>query len=552
MKYNALPVAFLCGFVLVIFASMGAFSTWNAGLTDVLYGGKPALESIVIVGIDDQSLQEIGRWPWDRDTFVPLLNATAKARTVAFDIAFFEPTDQDDVLAQAMDERVVLAEEYDFARGVLMQPVPAFDGIRTGVVNIFTDTDGISRRIPLELQGRESFTVAAYETYLGRELSAADASLLVNYAGPPGTFTTYSASDVILGRVSSSQFADKLVIVGATAPDLHDDYLVPTSQGNRMPGVEIHANAVRTLLTKQYLRHQSFASLALLIFLFSALVGLALTYLRYLLAGPLLVGLWILHAVIAIFIFHQGIILNLVYPGMTLIVTSLVCVSYVATREKQHRARVQSLFGKYVSKDIVTHLLENEDAVKLGGEEREITAMFADIRGFTAMSENMTPHEVINMLNHYFGDMTDIIFKHKGTLDKFIGDCLFAVWGSPLENKDHALHAIEACLEIQKVISDRDHPGVPPIDLGIGMCSGPAVIGNMGSPQRQEFTALGDTVNTASRMAGKAEGGQIVITQSTYDLVKDHVRVKKLEPVKVKGKEKPLQIYLVNGMKSRK
>jgi len=247
--------------------------------------------------------------------------------------------------------------------------------------------------------------------------------------------------------------------------------------------------------------------------------------------------------------FKKGLILNLVYPPITIIATSLTTIGTIAATETKHKKYILSVFGKYVSKDVVDHLLKSEKAVELGGEEKQVTAMFADIRGFTAMSEKMTPHQVIEVLNHYFGDMTDLVFEHDGTLDKFIGDCLFALWGTPLGDKDHAIKAVKCCLAIQEKLKTQHTKGIPPINLGMGLCSGPAVVGNMGSAQRQEFTAIGDTVNTASRLSGQASGGQIIISESTFKLVKDKVNVKKLPAVKVKGKTKALTIYQVLTLK---
>jgi len=224
-------------------------------------------------------------------------------------------------------------------------------------------------------------------------------------------------------------------------------------------------------------------------------------------------------------------------------------MSYIASSEAKNKKYILGIFGRYVSKDVVTHLLKSEKAIELGGETKKVTAMFADIRGFTAMSERMSPHRIIEVLNHYFGDMTDLVFANDGTLDKFIGDCLFALWGTPIEDKDHAYKAVKCALEIQHKIKTKHTKGMPAINLGVGLCSGPAVVGNMGSSQRQEFTAIGDTVNTASRLAGQAKGGEIIISESTYKLVKAKVKVKKRRPVKVKGKRKTLIIYEVVGMK---
>jgi adenylate cyclase len=416
-------------------------------------------------------------------------------------------------------------------------------------VNVYTDQDGIGRNIPVKLNEQPSLALQAAQKYVGRELTIPQQKLLVNFASKPGVYKRYSASDVINGKILESEFENAIIFIGATAPDLHDDYLVPTSQGQRMPGVEIHASAVQTILTKQYLEHQKLTSLMIVILVLSIITGILLTVLNVWKSAAILFVVTIIYIGTAIYYFDKGIILNLVYPIITLGITSLTTTAYVAASEAKHKKHILGLFGRYVSKDVVTHLLKSEKSIELGGVEREITAMFADIRGFTSLSEKMTPHQVISFLNHYFGDMTDLIFEHEGTLDKYVGDALFAVWGSPLPDKDHAYKAVKCALAIQVKLKTQHRKDMPKINLGIGICSGPAVVGNMGSKQRQEFTAIGDTVNTSSRLSGTASGGQIMITESTYKLIKDKVQAKKLEPLKVKGKEKELIVYEVISLK---
>lgn len=542
-----LLLALLCALILSGLYVSGAFTSWNYKLTDALYGGDTALSTIKIVAIDDKSIQTIGRWPWNRTAYVPLLDTLRDARVVAFDIGFYEQSPDDFLLAQAMREhgRVVIAQEYDFSQQELLTPALAFDYIARGTVNVYTDPDGVVRKTATAIEGAPSFaSMVLSEIGIDSDL----AHPYIRFVGPPPAYETVSFIDVAEGRIPADTFRESIVVVGATAPSLHDDYIVPTSNGKRMSGAELHGHILQTILTKSSLRHQSSTSVIIGIFALCLLTALALSLLPLRFSFPLIFIVWFGILLFAIFIFKRGLIMNLVYPSYSILLTLIVVVSYKFLEEKRHRSHVQSVFGRYVSKDVVAHLLSSHKAIELGGEEREITAMFADIRGFTALSEKMTPHEVIRMLNHYFGDMTDLVFEHNGTLDKFIGDCLFAIWGSPLEDKDHAINAIRCALAIQEKLKTKHNGDIPPIDLGIGICSGPAVVGNMGSSQRQEFTAIGDTVNTASRMSGKAEKGQIIIPQSTYDLVKGKIRAKKLQPVMVKGKEKPLQIYLVQGL----
>ncbi len=552
MKYKVILIALLTGIVLVLLAKASLFYTWNLRLTDALYDGKPAMKNVAIIAIDDKSLQEIGRWPWKRTAYIDLLKHTSPARVVAFDIAFFEPTEDDAALGEAMRKtsKVVIAREYDFTRKTELVPGAGFENVPTGLVNVYTDQDGTSRSIPVLLDDQPSLAYKTAQMYLGREPSTPGQKLLVNFAGGPGTYKTFSATDVINGRISPAEFENAIVLLGATAPDLHDDYLVPTSSGKRMPGVEIHAHAVQTLITRQFLAHQTFATLAAAIIALSLITGILYETLKMRYSVPILAVVAIGYIFAAIYLFKRGSVLNLVYPLITIAATSLTTISYIAASEQKHKKYILGIFGRYVSKDVVDHLLKSEKAIELGGVEREVTALFADIRGFTSMSEKMTPHEVITLLNHYFGDMTDAVFAHDGTLDKFVGDALFAIWGTPLADKDHAYKAVTCALEIQKRLQTQHREDIPPINLGIGICSGPAVVGNMGSSQRQEFTAIGDTINTSSRLSGMTSGGQIMITESTYILIKDKVEAKKLEPLKVKGKEKPLIVYEVVGLKN--
>jgi adenylate cyclase len=547
----AVVVSIVTGIIFVLLAYLGFFYTWNLSMTDALYGGKPALQDIKIITIDDKSLQEIGRWPWNRTVWTDLLQSTQKAAVVAFDVAFFEPTADDTSVGDAMRKsgNVIIAQEYDFSRKTDIVPAFGFNGVQTAMINIFTDQEGVSRSIPVMLNEKPSLALSAAQKYLGREITVPQQKLLVNFAGPPNSYRTYSAADVINGRISPGEFENAIVFIGATAPDLHDDYLVPTSHKQRMPGVEIHAHAVQTILTKQYIHYQDFKSLAIVILIISIISGLLYGYTRIRYGAPILILILLCYFAAAIFLFKRGLILNLVYPALTILATSLTSISYVASHENRHKKYILGLFGKYVSKDVVDHLLKSEKSIELGGVEKPVTALFADIRGFTAMSEKMTPHQVIQVLNHYFGDMTDLVFANDGTLDKFIGDALFALWGTPLEDKEHAYKAVKCAFEIQETLKTPRDKKVPPINLGIGICSGPAVVGNMGSAQRQEFTAIGDTINTASRLSGVASGGEIIITESTYKMIKDKVDARKLEPLKVKGKEKPLIVYEVLSIK---
>lgn len=215
----------------------------------------------------------------------------------------------------------------------------------------------------------------------------------------------------------------------------------------------------------------------------------------------------------------------------------------------RERERVKQTFKKYVSKDVAEKILSASEEVVLTGERRAVTVLFADIRGFTGLAEKMEPEDVVGMLNEHFTLMIEIIFKHKGTLDKFIGDALMAVFGAPLSHGDDAYRAVQAAIEMQQASRElnqrRTSRGQPPLAMGVGVATGSVVSGNIGSEQRTEFTVIGDAVNTASRIQGKTAGGQILISQATYEETKDRIKVEAREPLQVKGKSEPVSVYEV-------
>lgn len=547
--------------VLALLLNAGFLSVWQDGLSDAVMGGRQPLKNIAIVAVDDRSLQEVGRWPWSRQQYVALLQKLNGSKLVGFDIAFFEPSTaiEDEALGRAMRAAgnvVIPLEVTKFTQqnGELvaqewLSPVSALENVTTGVVNVFTDADGVSRSIPVEVSGERSLAFVLAERFIGSRPGFAEPRMLVNFAGRPFSFATYSFTDVINGKLPEDEFQDKIILIGATAPDLHDDYIVPTSWGQRMPGVEIHAHALQTILTRAYVHEQSFASV-----LFAMLVLAAVTaflfwnyneLLAIILGSVLFLGVF----GVAFGFYYRGVLVNLVYLPLTVVLAGALCIIHIARSEASHKKQILSIFGRYVSKDVVTHLLKGGQSLELGGVERELTALFVDIRGFTAISEKLKPQGVIAFLNHYFGEMTDIVFRNNGTLDKFIGDSIMALFNSPQDEPEHAFKAVKTAVEMQEACVKLQKAGLPKIQIGIGVFTGKAVVGNMGSKQRQEFTALGDTVNTASRLCGVAEGGQVIIGESTYEQCKDRIIAKKLPPVHVKGKEKALIVYDVTGIK---
>jgi len=556
---------FLCILIALIFGSVfsalfsaGVFIKWQNRLTDALYSEQTPLDNIIIIAIDDKSLQEIGRWPWSRTNFTRLYPLISDAAVIGVDVAFFESSDAavDQKLADATRTagNIVYPVEYvDFDKtgkgGNILKPIPVLkeSASRLGHINILTDDDGITRSAFLRIHGNqsyESFPLQILKAYLGTdEYNINKDKILINFVGEPGSFTTISFSDVLNNR-TDADFKDNIVLIGATSPDLHDDAFVPTSAGKAMPGVEIHANTIQTLLTKNFLVSQTKLSAILTMFLMAIITAFILYCFKIYKATLLTVALMAAYLMIAMLAFKNGLIMNIIYPEVNILFTYIGITVLNYLTEEKSKKRVMDIFGRYVSEDVAKHILSKEK-IELKGEKRKVTLLFADIRGFTSLSENKSPEKVVEILNKYLGKMTDAVFEYKGTLDKYMGDCIMAIFGAPLEQKDHALNAIKAGLKMQEIAAELKDK----VAFGIGINSGEAVVGNMGSEKRMEYTAIGDSVNTASRLCSLSEGKQVLISGDTYRLVKDKVNAIKVGERTVKGKKKAVIVYQVKGLK---
>jgi adenylate cyclase len=264
---------------------------------------------------------------------------------------------------------------------------------------------------------------------------------------------------------------------------------------------------------------------------------------------------WSAFWVLACYLFvHLRLWIVIVLPSATLASNYLAIISYRFFFEERQKRKVRAAFTQYVPPALITQMLQHPELLRLGGEEKELTAMFADIRGFTTLSERLSPTALVELLNEYLSSMTSIIFKHWGTLDKYIGDAIMAFWGAPYPQTDHAVRACRAALEmletLNKLQAKWEAEGRPHIAIGVGINTGPMVVGNMGSEKRFNFTIMGDNVNLASRLEGtnKQFGTRIIISESTYLKVHEHYVARELDLIRVKGKLKPVKIYELLGL----
>ncbi|MGQ9688765.1 MAG: CHASE2 domain-containing protein [Desulfobaccales bacterium] len=550
---------------------------------DLAYRLRPAgpvPEDLLIVAIDEPSFQEVRRpWPWPRRLHAELVRrlSAAGARLIVLDIIFADATtpEDDQLLADAIQEAgiVILSMTYEvnkdprFSRRILISPLKSLQQASRGqgLSTITPDSDGVVRRFSLSLGGRETLPLAAFRVLKPDAFLSSGLTGLIHYAGPPRSIDTVSYYQVIDPQrpLPTSRIRGRIVLVGArleasaTPQTQADAFYTPffAGTGRLMSGVEIQANILNTLLEASWGRElRLWERLALLVVVI-LLASMASTHLRPL-AGLVLTGVVLGIIVIVsfgLFFLHRFWIPPfLLATGVVLVYAGNVLGHYfVEAREKRW---LRHAFSRYVSPSLVETIIAQPNRLELGGEEVETTVLFADLEGFTLLSETMPPQALIKLLNEYFTPMTQIILSHRGTLDKYIGDALMALWGAPVPLPDHALRACWAALEMELTMAGLQknwhEQGLPLLTARIGLHTGPVVAGNVGSRERFNYTVLGDTVNLASRLEGvnKAYGTHIILSEDTAKQVKDRLLVRELDLVQVKGRSQPVTIFeLVGG-----
>ncbi|TAK52495.1 MAG: CHASE2 domain-containing protein, partial [Bacteroidetes bacterium] len=426
--------------------------------------------------------------------------------------------------------------------------------------------------------------------YAGRTIPKYDdASFLINYYGSDRTFKHINIADVLddheftnadeiatgeeintfddpdFGLLYDRTFAGKIVLVGSTLPEDKDLFPVPISSGrqagdNLMYGVEIHANAIQNVLDGSALQREP-AWLTMLVILVLCLVTFFLTTFlkevrfRISALSEILSALWMLLAlagviVVAQYLFTQyNFVATIVSPMIAIAIGYIGATVYNYLGERKQKTYIKGLFSRYVSPAVVNELINNPDSVRLGGEKKELTVFFSDIVGFTPLSEKLGPEQLVTVLNEYLSEMTAIVFKHEGTLDKYIGDAIMAIWGAPVAQENHALLACKAALEMQDAIIEMNRrwkkDGRPEIGVRAGLNTGDMIVGNMGGVRRFDYTVIGDNVNLASRLEGanKQYGSRVMISERTYQLVASDVIVRELDSLVVKGKTQPVRVF---------
>lgn len=378
--------------------------------------------------------------------------------------------------------------------------------------------------------------------------------IMVNYRGGPRTFPHIPATDILRGNMPDNALKDKIVIIGATAVGIYDLRVTPFATA--FPGVEVHANLIDMVLSGDFLFYPAWVAYidVLAILILGGLLGFLLTRVNAAIGiacGFISTSGYILLAYH--FFTAAGVVLNIAYPVTALMLVYVIVSAYRYLVEESEKRFIRSAFSTYVSPAVVDQLIRSPENLVLGGERREITAFFSDVAGFTSISEKLSPEALVELLNEFLTEMTDIIQAHDGTVDKFEGDAIIAMFGAPVPFADHALAACSACIEMQRRLAtlrkkwQQEKQLV--IRMRIGLCSGPAVVGNMGSKKRFDYTMMGDTVNTAARLEGvnKQYGTYVMISETTYEQVKEEITARELDAVNVVGKTVPVKIYELIG-----
>ena len=566
----------LAGVAVVGLVQFGLLETLEHWSLDRLFewrGPRTPHLSVVIVTIDESSFAELNeQWPFPRAMHGQLLTkiAAGKPLAIAVDLIFDAPSSRgpadDKALGAAVTAagRVVLGAAITddiqpfYTRTTLNPPIPVIREGAAGVapVNLTQDPDGHIRRVPLWTP-LDADRIPGLDVQIHRLLARAgvrveplpDArDVLINFRGGLRTYPWVSYYRVLRDEIPSEFWKDKIVLVGTTTEILHDQFATAFAGGGDMPGVEIHANALETLVRGNAIREvpQPLSTvLAVIAGLFGAALVVRLRAFRALLAAT---GFW---AILTLAAFGGFVIGDVWMRGMA--GTVALVLGYGATvienfvREQRERRQLSQFFSPSVVREVVRHKEEGS----LTTSRRLVTVLFSDIRGFTSLSEKLQPEQVAEMLREYLTEMTEIVFRHGGTIDKYIGDCVMALYNVPFEDPEHAVKAVRTGLEFQErtlAVSKRweEKLGLA-IRSGVGINTGEAVVGTLGSKQRLEYTAIGDTINLGARLESitKDYKTNIIISESTYALVKDHFVTKELGDVTVKGKSHPVKIYAV-------
>lgn len=547
-------------------------------------------EEIVIVKIDNKSLDALEK----SDLRVLNLSKTVFAHTleklewygvkaIGIDIIFANRSEDADVLRQTLEKykNIIIGakignQDGDAKSQVL--PLPIYSGAHWGAIDVHLSKNVVNKIQPIyTLSGQtiESMSIGLYRASIGDNKSLSkfewwkyiinplrslpinsEWSALIRFFRPPEGYPSYSLIDVLEDRIDPGVFRDKLVLIGEYGTLIHDAHFSPIDHNIAMPGVEFHANMLDGILQGKFLREQTDRELMislmilvlfLVIFFFRFSTRLSAIFFFFLFIGVFIFARWIFAT--------QGIVMNLFAYFISITTTFVISTLYRYFIINKKRRFIEHAFSRYLAPEIVQIIWDHPESLKLGGEKREITIFFSDIAGFTTISELLGAEKLFGVLSEYLSEMTNILITNKGTLDKYIGDAVMGFFNAPLIIESPAYHACKTALEQQKALKTLNEKwslqGIPSIHARIGINTGEAIVGNIGSQDRFSYTAIGDSVNLAARLewVNKEYGTSICVSESTYLQARGQFSFRELDTIKVKWKTKGVKIYELLGYK---
>ena len=577
-------LAILCGVFVAISPIGSALDNVGYDLNFLLRGPQSEAQDVVVVAIDEASFQEIGQtWPWQRSIHAQLIESLFKqgAKTVVLDLILADPSseDEDQALENSLNKHgpiilatdVAITRSHAFERVISVQPLARFltDKVIKGYAGLPVDNDGFVRYFGHKsTTGEDSLALAAVSAF--RPASTPINNVLnyagINFVGPAGFINQVSYYQVLLGEqyLNPNRLKDKLVFVGLVTHSqvmdqsaARDSYPTPYMRwgSSYMNGVEIHANAAQSLLRKNQI---VIIDLYLLLFMAMLLASSSWWFMNRYPPNVTLIPLAIVFISIAgvsywLYASHHYYTSwpLILLPSLFVYISSPV-VHFINTRRE--RNFIHKAFASYISKDVVNQLMDDPRLLKLGGTIKTGTVLFLDLEGFTSLSERLTPPALLELLNQYLGELSDIAIAEGGMVDKFIGDCIMVVWGAPLSDEQHAKRACYAAIKMQERIKqigiERNESSELSIRARIGINSGEFVAGNIGGSQKFDYTVLGDSVNLASRLEGinKIYATSIILSEATVNQLGSDFDFRQIDTIRVKGKSIAVNAYELIGL----
>ena len=598
-------ISLLVAVIVFLLTDRAAFSVLNTQFSDSVYQTKSvSILPITIIKIDEKTINALGQPSvWSRQVYADLVNRLNESEhhpsVIAFDLLFtgYKDAEGDAAFAEAAKKygNVVTGINANFSEhgngrenltidtlvhiDSITFPYKELDeNVADGLVNCHPDRyDYITKAFTgmwfdgkwydsfaVEILRKFSQYVKSNEQYAENHPDYAGISIpdysakpeniyRFSYTEGPGGFDSVSLIDILNGDFPAESLANNIVMVGAYASGLMDDFkiLLESDSGqSRMFGVEIHANIMEAVFEGTLQKEANLTVLAIIYGVISGLLCFAMMSVNIIKGVIMALVALILHMVISIIMYKNGIYIMLLYMIFSCVMLMIGMVVYHYVSARSERVKINKAFRMYVAPEIVDDVAGSGTyQLQLGGRNKDVAVLFVDIRGFTTMSENLEPKEVVDILNEYFGVITDAIFKNKGTLDKFIGDAAMAVFNSPFDLDDYVYRAVMTACDIAKASETLGEKLMErfgkKVSYGIGVNCGEAIIGNIGSNFRMDYTAIGDTVNTASRLESNAKAGEILISEEVKKRLGDRIETEDVGEIPLKGKHNKIFVYRV-------